>query len=534
MRSIDLSLGPEQQNLLEYLRYHHFPMTAECGGHGNCGKCRVLFSPEEAPLPSAADREIFDEMQLAAGWRLACCHSLSGDYTIFLPSSDREEEAEIVKTSAFLDKKADERLSENLWTKAGEETGAAAKEVAARDSGAGSPAEDRTGGQEVIALDLGTTSLAAARLSADGTLRTAGAINHQRIFGADVIARIQAANEGHLYELQAIIRRDLNQLVRHLGCEPEQVPMVVSANTTMGHLLQGYSCEGLGKNPCRPVNLSLHREGSCLMLPGISAYLGADVVSGIVASGMDRSAKISLLVDLGTNGEMVLGSRDRMLGASAAAGPAFEGGNISQGMPGLPGAVSEVDLVYGRMIARTIGGRQPVGICGTGVLEAVWALRQQALIDETGLLVEEYRREGCYVAGKVRLTQKDIREVQLAKAAVRAGIDILLRRYGIRADQVDQVFLAGGFGQKLNPYKAEAIGLLPAGMAARARPVGNTSLAGAIMAARALSGNSGLSRESRDLPPLFHRFRQAAVLVEEIPLAEEKDFESRYISCLGF
>ena len=266
------------------------------------------------------------------------------------------------------------------------------------------------------------------------------------------------------------------------------------------------------------------------MLPGISAFLGADVVSGIVASGMDQSQEICLLVDLGTNGEMVLGSRDRMLAASAAAGPAFEGGNISQGMPGMPGAVSEVDLVHGRLAARTIGGRQPIGICGTGVLEAVWALRQLGLIDETGLMAEEYREEGFFVAGRVRLTQKDIRELQLAKAAVRAGIDILLRRYGIKPDQVGQVYLAGGFGQKLNPHKAEAIGLLPAGMAARTRPVGNTSLAGAMMAARILLENWCLPMEKKKLASILDRFTQAAALVEEVPLAEEEDFEERYIS----
>jgi len=503
-------MGPKKQNLLEHLRRHHIPLTAECGGHGRCGKCRVLFPAASAPSPSAKDREVFDQKQLEEGWRLACCHSLSGDLTIFLPSLDGEKEAGIVKTSALLERECAGRFP-------GQETGA----------------EPGIVNKELIALDLGTTSLAGARLSADRELRTAAAINHQRIFGADVISRIQAANEGHLKELQTIVRQDIDQLIRQLGSEPGRVPMVVSANTTMGHLLQGYSCMELGRKPYRPVDISLHWTGSCLMLPGISAFLGADVVSGIVASGMDQSSGISLLVDLGTNGEMVLGSRDRMLAASTAAGPAFEGGNISQGMPGIAGAVSEVDLVHDRLIYKTIGGRQPVGICGTGVLEAVWALRQLGLVDETGLLAEEYRREGFYVAGRVRLTQKDIRELQLAKAAVRAGIDILLRRYGIGPDQVDQVFLAGGFGQKLNPHKAEAIGLLPAGMAAKTRPVGNTSLAGALLAARVLSENGCSLQEDGKMPLILDRFRQAAALVEEVPLAEEEDFQDRYIFHMG-
>ena len=502
-------MGPKKQNLLGYLRRHHIPLTAECGGRGSCGKCRVLFPAVTAPPPSAEDREIFGQKQLEQGWRLACRHSLSGDLSIFLPSMD-EEEAERVMTSDLLE-----------------------MEYADRTSGPESGAGDGALNKEVIALDLGTTSLAGARLSADGELRTAAAINHQRLFGADVISRIQAANEGHLQELQTMIRQDINQLIRQLDSETGHIPMVVSANTTMGHLLLGYSCRGLGQSPYRPVDISLHWAGPCLILPGISAFLGADVVSGIVASGMDQSSGISLLVDLGTNGEMVLGSRDRMLAASTAAGPAFEGGNISQGMPGIPGAVSEVDLIHGRLIARTIGGRQPAGICGTGVLETVWALRELGLVDETGLLAEKYRKEGFYVAGRVRLTQKDIRELQLAKAAVRAGIDILLRRYGIGPDQVNQVFLAGGFGQKLNPHKAEAIGLLPAGMAARTRPVGNTSLAGAIMAARALSESRDLSQEGGKLPLILDRFRQTAALVEEVPLAEEKIFQDLYISHMG-
>ena len=473
--------------------------------------------------------------QLAQGWRLACGHRLSGEVTIFLPSMDGEEEAEMVKTSAFLEENPGGRPSgAETEAKTGEESGAESesgcKEVIALDLADPSQTEAGPGYKEVIALDLGTTSLAGARLLSDGSVRTAAVINHQRTFGADVISRIQAANEGHLKELQNIVRQDMDQLVRLLDSEPGKNPIVVSANTTMGHLLLGYSCSGLGQSPYRPVDISLHREGPFLMLPGISAFLGADVVSGIVASGMDQSQEICLLVDLGTNGEMVLGSRDRMLAASAAAGPAFEGGNISQGMPGMPGAVSEVDLVYGRLAARTIGGRQPIGICGTGVLEAVWALRQLGLIDETGLMAEEYREEGFFVAGRVRLTQKDIRELQLAKAAVRAGIDILLRRYGIKPDQVGQVYLAGGFGQKLNPHKAESIGLLPAGMAARTRPVGNTSMAGAMMAARLLSENRCLYMEKEKLASILDRFTQAAALVEEVPLAAEADFEERYIS----
>ena len=330
--------GPEKQTVLELLQKEGIFLPADCGGRGTCGKCRVRFL-SGAPEPAEEERKKLSPEQLSEGIRLACRCCPSEPFVIEFEQAEEEIEAEGLGGSSV-------------------------------PAVSGSP--EKEDGRR-IAVDIGTTTIAAALLSGkDGTvLDTRTCINHQRAYGADVISRIQASNNGNREELQRLVQKDIGDLIEALGEDPETVPAVIAGNTTMQHLLLGLSCETLGVAPFTPVDISLHREKNLLILPGISTYVGADITAGIVACGMDLEEDVCMLIDLGTNGEMAIGSRDRILVASTAAGPAFEGGNISCGVAGIPGAISRVTITDGTAQCETIGGKPPVGLCGTGVLEVM-------------------------------------------------------------------------------------------------------------------------------------------------------------------
>ena len=464
-----------------------------------------------APDASEADRAVFTEELLGEGWRLACRAVPAGEAVVEV--DDSPEEA--------IHAAADFRGTQDELS-VSEETGTEKSRLFLHD---------RQMVENVLAVDVGTTTIAAAKLLPDLPDRLPGeegsdeavkaaCVNSQRSFGAD------ASNAGEGGRLQEALLRDLEGLAGQLGisletfADEEKTEVVISGNTTMQHLLQGLSCRTLGAAPYTPVDISLHRWRNMTFLPGVSTFVGADIVSGIVACGMDRREEITLLIDLGTNGEMVLGNRDKRLCASTAAGPAFEGGNISCGMAGVPGAVSAVEIVSGRPVVRTLGGMPPIGLCGTGVLETVYELLKEEIIDETGLLDDAYFDDGYPLAEGVVFTAKDVREVQLAKAAVRAGIDVLLDVYGIGYGDVEKVWLAGGFGERLNAAKAVGIGLIPEEFLGRIVPVGNSSLAGALLAA------------GGKVPG--ERFAAAAAGTEEAELSSNPLFNELYVEHMLF
>ena len=476
--------------VLEALQARGEYLSAPCGGNGTCGKCKVRFV-QDPPAPSKADLHVLTEQELADGMRLACTAAASEGAVIEIPAQD--ESGIKVETSFALE---------------GDRGGGRGRSL--------SPASPLA-----AAVDIGTTTIAMSAVD-KGTGQipgTATGINHQRAFGADVISRMEASNQGKGAQLQQSILDDLAALREKLGL-PADVPMIISGNTTMEHLLQGLSCRTLGLAPYTPVDISLHTYENMTILPGISTFVGADIVSGIVACGMDQSEEICVLVDLGTNGEMAVGNRDRIISASTAAGPAFEGGNISCGVAGIPGAVSSVEIIDKKARVRTIGGGPAVGLCGTGVLEVTYELLKEELIDETGLLDDEYFDEGFPVAGDIVFTGKDVREVQLAKSAVRAGLEILLQEYGADYTQIGKVYIAGGFGQKINFEKAVGIGLLPEELLDRMQAVGNSSLAGAVMAACDSS--------------VLERMRIVAETTEETALAENPLFSDLYMDNMFF
>ena len=409
-----------------------------------------------------------------------------------------------------------------------------------------------------IVIDLGTTTLAFSLVDmvSKQIPHTVTRLNSQRKYGADVLSRIQASVDGKQDELRVCIQKDLSEGIDKLLKErrtlivadglSEQQSMdidhiVISGNTTMIHLLMGYDCSTLGVYPFAPVNTEFiigtaeeiigykqpGAEIKTTILPSISAFIGGDIVAGLYALDFATNKEISLFVDLGTNGEIALGNCDRILTTSVAAGPAFEGGNISCGTGSVAGAICAVEINRNDVSdikLNTIYNVPPCGICGTGVIETVAELLKCGLIDETGLLADEYFDTGFPLTNEqepIIFTQQDIRQFQLAKAAVRTGIEVLTKEYGITIAEIEKVYIAGGFGYHLNINKAASIGLIPPELTTKATAAGNTSLAGAVK----YLGDTNAS-------DTIQRIKNAS---EDIILANDSDFQELYLknTCLG-
>ena len=467
-----------QKSLREILQQQNRYISAPCNGNGTCGKCIVRYK-SGATEPTKQDREFLSEKQLEQGYRLACQSYPTGEYKVEIP--------ELEETIEVLSQWENQRTEEILKNTA---------------EGTAEKTENAIYG---ICIDIGTTTLAAllVNLKTEADCQTAVSVNHQRTYGADVISRIDASNNGKKWEMQRCIRQDLQKLVGELaekeGIHVAQIQrIVIAGNTTMCHLLRGFSCETLGVAPFLPVDLSW-MEGSAadflgmkeldtkvVILPGISAFVGADIMAGIAKMNMHRSEGYHLLLDIGTNGEMVLGNCRHMYVTSTSAGPAFEGGNISCGMASIPGVIShvfmeETEKAGFQMIGETDGEnkkQQAIGICGTGMIDLVYELREHQVIDEHGTYSDLYFDTGYELAEKVKFTQNDVRELQMAKAAIRAGVDILVKKAGITFDEVGDCYLAGGFGTKIDIKKAAGIGLIPKELEMKTIPAGNTVLAG--------------------------------------------------------
>lgn len=368
-------------------------------------------------------------------------------------------------------------------------------------------------------------------------------LNSQRIYGVDVISRIKASCEGRREELQACIRKDLRKGIERLTAESgrsrEQIAHVaVAGNTAMIHFLMGYPCDTLGVAPFRPYSLALlkgssaeltglgHLDATATVFPGISGYVGGDITAGLLYCGFDRAEKVSMLIDLGTNGELAIGNNGKILVTSTAAGPAFEGGNISRGIGSVSGAICGVEIREGRVLVSTIMDQPPVGICGTGVIETVAELLRNEIIDETGAMTETYFETGFTLAADphgnpIAFTRHDVRELMLAKAAIRAGIEVLMKEFGICAGEVDKVYLSGGFGFGINIDKAVSIGIFPKEFEDKIEIAGNSSLGGIhkyLSDSRALQGLEKILENSR-----------------EVQLGGNQEFNNRFIEemCFG-
>lgn len=513
----------EEENLLDAMRRQGIPYYSDCGGRGSCGKCKIKITSGTAE-PGSEDLKKISAREQGEGYRLACRTFPKGELEIELAAYDERLEAV----------------------------------VTAKDLNPYYPIKYSMEEAYAIAIDLGTTTLAfqIVNCHTGAILASLSSMNPQRRLGADVISRMKASNDGRSEQLRQLILEALlegiEQLSKEASISVEKLRHItIAGNTTMIHLLMGYSCEGLGKYPFQPVRLDKiqeefseffgqvwrqrrslsqdnavdeHVKAEVTVLPGISAFVGSDIVAGLGLCGFDYRKEICLFLDLGTNGELAIGNRDRLLVTSTAAGPAFEGGNISIGMGSVPGAISKVSISDGTIHLETIGGQKPIGLCGTGVIEICSELLSSKIMDATGLLREDYFEEGFPISQEdgrqLRFLQRDIRELQLAKAAIRAGIELLIKSYGCTYEAIDKVYLAGGFGYVLPVDKAVHIGLLPEQLKEKIVSIGNSSLAGAIRYAI-----------DQEFPVRLDRL---VGMAQEIHIANQEEFQELYIQYMNF
>lgn len=557
MRAVRLEAQPEK-SLFAALEAQDVVLEAGCSGKGRCGRCRVKYL-SAAPLPCATERRFFSAQELRAGMRLACLHPVKGACRVepmYVQPARVQIVTEMPEPESGADSRRNKTAAENCGAdsrrnKAAAEPGAVSgRDTRKAESGSGCAAalSLRESGW-CIAIDLGTTTIAmqARRLTDGAVLGVWKAMNPQRRYGSDVISRMQAANEGQTEKLKSVVETVLIEGIRELCRTVESAQedsaasdglkgIYLAGNTVMEHLLAGLSVDRLSRHPFCPVTLeeqSISLDSHTVtLLPGFSAFVGADLLAGVFACGMHQRDEISLLIDLGTNGEIVLGNRERLLCTATAAGPAFEGG------PGNPAPGTDMIAVIAELMDARI-------VDGTGLMAEPWfengiswvpgkgpasareagvGVGQQLSSSREADIAAEQRTvagAGAYPeasARTVRMTQEQIRAIQMAKAAVYAGICILTKEYGITLADVSRVYLAGGFGYYLNVEKAAQIGLFPDELKERVTAVGNTSLKGAF-----IYGRNADKEEAG-------RIRKICTAIN---LAEHEDFETIYLEHLN-
>ena len=432
---------PTGMVLLDALKQHGLYSDAPCGGKGTCGKCKVLADGAEV---------------------LACKTIVDRDMSVVLPQAIG---LRILQSSIDTDQR---------------------------------PEPFNTG--YLVAFDVGTTSVVCYLL--DGKtgeeLASAGMLNPQVAFGADVISRIQAALRGEFAQLTSLIRSAMDDIIRRVCFDahiaPAEIGVIsVVGNPAMQQLFLGIIPKNLAKAPFAPALkgtrmilaqdlLPSSPDAQLLIVPNIGGFVGSDTTACLLATELYKKDEITLMVDIGTNGEMVLGNKDRMIACSTAAGPALEGANIRFGMRGTDGAIDHVWLENGGVRYSVVGGGKATGICGSGLIDAVAAGLRMGVVNKRGRIQNE--EHILHLTDDVFLTQEDIRQVQLAKGAVCAGIIMMAKHLGISLDEIQKVQLAGAFGSYLNPENACRIGLLPEQLSGKIQSVGNAAGSGVKMLAR--------------------------------------------------
>jgi len=582
---------PPGTTLFSAAHWIGLPIDSTCGGRGTCGKCKVQVLEGGAEI-TTADRKQLRPIELEAGWRLSCQAKVYQDTTVTVPELLRVPKAATMGVNRLVlldpnvrkvfvelsepsleDQRSDlERLRDAL-TAEGFDMKADLRvlrglPVVLRDAGftvtavlggdaliAVEPGDTREESYGV-AVDLGTTTVVGTLMNLKTGMAEAvrSTLNGQAPFGADVISRISHGMQGDeaKAELRDAVRRTINTILSELyesaGVSRDRVyEMVIVGNATMLHLLLGIDATPISMMPFTPaftdplylpaldVGIDIHPAGYVQTLPVIGAYVGADIVAGIMATGLAREDKMRVFVDVGTNGEIVLGSVKRVLCTAAPAGPAFEGSQIRCGMRATEGAIEGVTLTD-HVELQVIGGDiVPRGICGSGLVDTVAQLRLAGLLDVGGkmrsreevpehplsdrlITVEGVR---AFLLGEnVYLTQRDVRELQFGKGSIATGIKVLMDVMGVSATDLDEVLLGGSFGSYLNPESAKIIGLVPAVDVDRILSVGNTAGEGAKMAL------------------LSFRERQVAFelpdKVEYVELSGRSDFNDSFVSVLQF
>ena len=522
-------LVEEGTTLLEAERLLGLQPDAPCGGRGTCGKCMVHLLTESGKKEAKACRtRVESDLIVETG-------TVSRSHTILTEGLQRKIPLDPVLKAGFVKfrkLKLGEALSqwERIQTALREAFGESAQDLEP-DFSLISGLYERLrktdtwfvvlGDHKILsmtekpvpvyaaAVDIGTTSVVGYLLDpvTGKKLAAESRINPQAQYGADVILRSEYALEHGTEILSICIRNCLSEILTALaesqGIQTSDIYIVSAVgNTCMHHLLLGISPGSLAHAPYNPavrqqltlpagnLNLPVHENGQLILLPNIAGFVGADTMGCLLSTRLDLQKDISLMIDIGTNGEMVLGSRDGLLTCSTAAGPAFEGAKIECGMRGAAGAVDHVHYEDGKFTYTTVGGEKAVGICGSGLIDLTAALLQAEMIDESGCLdLPDGRNRFVLVPAEdsgngkpVYLSQKDIREVQLAKAAIAAGITLLCRQRKIGLQHIQTVYIAGAFGNYMDADSACAIGLIPPELREKITPIGNAAGEGARIA----------------------------------------------------
>ncbi len=536
-------------NLVDILMNEGIYIAANCGRMGICGKCDIVI--KEIDSVSSDEK------------KLAC--KTTKDWLL------NYDNLTIQVNNYMLD--PDMKIEEGY---AGDKT----REESTSDN----ESSLSTSKSYNVAIDIGTTTIVFALVDYESNrvVATSSRVNSQRKYGADVISRINMASSGRLEDLRKCIVEDvvsgINEMCTDNGtyfdraettgvgkemCLSAIRTIIITGNTTMCHILMGYDCSGLGSYPYAPVNiktivtdtqnvLGIEERIPVIIPPGFTTFVGADITSGVLAihSGRNLSSDDSnledagmssvkddntfILIDLGTNAEMVLRRGHEFVVTSTAAGPAFEGVNISCGVASVEGAISHFEIRDGLRAFDTIGGKEPIGICGSGLVDIIYELRKNDIIDENGILIDKYIQNGYKIYKDIALTQDDIRQFLLAKAAIRAGLEILLEESGIIYSDVDKLYISGGFGSSIDIHKASSIGIIPLQLRDKAEAVGNSSIGGAITLASSICGKCDSTFDiSKRVNDVNIDYLEAITSnAKEVNLSLHKDFQNKYMTCM--
>jgi len=455
---VDITV-PKGTVLAQVLHHDHVAVSMPCGGKGTCGKCRVVVAGAVSQ-PAPRERELLSAKDLERGVRLACMTYAEGNCVVQTLLETPQE----ICTDATIEQSLTDTLAIPMFERYG------------------------------VAVDIGTTTVAACLYGREWEqLAVEGRSNPQSVWGADVMSRMEKATEGSAKAMARVVTELLDEMICSLAQGGNILPhdidaLVITGNTVMLHLLTQTPVVSMMQAPfdvkekfgIYTTAEHLHLTAvtpttKVYLMPCISAFVGGDLVSALMASDFCHGEQTKLLTDIGTNGEMALWHNQKLYVCSTAAGPAFEGAGISMGMTGSKGAISGVDVVNGRMYAKVMGDIQPQGICGSGLIDVVACLLDLDMMDEQGVL----EVDPTPIAPPVVLTQADVRAVQVAKSAIHAGLLTLMHQAGVTVDDISVLYMAGGFGSYLNLSNAGKIGLIPKALVGRTKVLGNVALAGA-------------------------------------------------------
>ncbi len=534
-------------NLLDVARSAGVMIESPCNGSGTCGKCLIKITLDSV---SRLNQEAEERSIQETGYVLACQSRVMGDVTVDLIPDFQNRDLKILNDgqsianvkNPYITKKYDRKLHSTAIYAGGELLGTESGNTVSKNYG--------------IVVDIGTTTLVVSLvdIARGKELFSEASLNPQASYAHDVLSRIQFATEskGLVLLYQGVIQ-EINRLIREVAKKTRVAnkhiyEIVFSGNTCMLHLAINKSPESLGKYPYRSqiqgemflksvdYNLDIDEYGVVYIPPVISSFIGADITCGILACQLHHQKESLLFVDIGTNGEMVLAVGGRLFASSTAAGPAFEGMNIQHGMRAEKGAIDSFEIHKHGLRMTTIGDAEAIGICGSGLLDIVAELVTHGIIDKNGKLkgagskeVPRFIKERLVtidtktvfqLSEKVWLSQRDIRQVQLAKGAIRSGIEFLLAKAKISTEDIQRVLIAGSFGYHLRVKSLIKLGLLPEVFLNKVQMVGNTSKSG---------GQAFLLNQS-----YRNEMKEIVKKVEVIELADFQDFNKVFIDCLGF